>query len=309
VKVLIADDEAVSRRLLESSLTRWGYQAIVASDGREAERLLSDADAPKLAILDWMMPGVDGLELCRRIRQRRSEPYTYLLLLTGKRQRRDVIEGLDAGADDYVTKPFDPQELRVRLRTGKRILCLQEQLISAREALREMATRDSLTGLWNRASILDILANDLARMRRQEGSLAVVMVDLDHFKASADSHGHQVGDAVLREAAQAMRCSTRPYDSVGRHGGEEFLIVLPGCDATNAVSHAERLRAAVGRVCVETYRGPVRITASMGVALAEGHVDVASLVRMADGALYQAKHRGRDRVELAEECEPLQTTG
>jgi diguanylate cyclase (GGDEF)-like protein len=266
---------------------------------------MSEPAAPKLAILDWMMPVVDGVELCRRIRQRKSEPYTYILLLTGRKQRRDVIEGLDAGADDYVTKPFDPQELRVRLRTGKRILCLQEQLISAREALREMATRDSLTGLWNRASIIDILGNDLARTRRQQASLSVVMVDLDHFKEINDTHGHQVGDAVLREAAQAMRCATRPYDSVGRHGGEEFLIVLPGCDSTNAVSHAERLRSAVGRVIVESLRGPVRVSASMGVAVTKGEVDVLSLVRMADGALYQAKHRGRDRVELAEECEPL----
>src|SRR6185295_7273966 len=157
MKVLIADDEAISRRLLESLLRRWGYDVVVANDGLEASRILQLPGAPKLVVFDWMMPGLDGAQLCREVRERKQDPYTYILLLTGKRAKGDVIEGLEAGADDYITKPFEPQELKVRMRTGKRILCLQDQLIAAREALRDMAMHDSLTGLCNRAAILESL--------------------------------------------------------------------------------------------------------------------------------------------------------
>lgn len=300
MKVLIADDEAVSRRLLESSLRRWGYDVVLASDGLEAARILRSPDAPKLVVLDWLMPGIDGTQLCKEVRQQKQEPYTYILLLTGKRSKVDVVQGLEAGADDYMIKPFDSQELKVRLRTGKRILYLQQQLISARDALRDMATRDSLTGLWNRGAVLDLLNNELARARRQEATVAVIMLDVDHFKRVNDTHGHLVGDEVLRKVAQAMRGATRLYDAVGRYGGEEFLVVLPGCDETNALSHAERQRAAISRVLVDTPAGPLGVTASLGVAVFDPHVDAdtCDIIRTADNALYLAKRNGRDRVEL-----------
>lgn len=195
---------------------------------------------------------------------RKPEPYTYILLLTGKRAQYDIIAGLDAGADDYVTKPFDPAELKVRLRTGKRILYLQEQLIDAREALRDQATHDRLTGLWNRAAIVDLLNNELARAHRQNAPVAVVMADLDFFKRINDTYGHPTGDEVLRNVSNAMRDSVRRYDSVGRYGGEEFLIVLPGCDQSNALGHAERIRAAIARIAVEKPTGIVRPTMSLG---------------------------------------------
>ena len=154
-----------------------------------------------------------------------------------------MIEGLDAGADDYVVKPYDPQELQVRLRTGRRILLLQEQLIAAREAMREQATHDALTGLYNRAATLELLSKELGRQQRHGGSVGLVLVDLDRFKQINDQHGHLIGDRVLREASQAMLKCTRPYDFVGRFGGEEFLVALPGCDLINAISHAERMRS------------------------------------------------------------------
>jgi diguanylate cyclase (GGDEF)-like protein len=298
MKVLVADDDPVSLRLLESSLSRWGYDVVKARDGLDALRILQEEDPPKLLVLDWMMPGLDGLQLCQRIRDRQNEPYTYILLLTGKKAKADVVQGLDAGADDYIAKPFDPDELQVRLRTGKRILYLQEQLISAREALREQATHDPLTGLWNHGAIVEILATELARQKRHGGSLGVLLADIDHFKQINDVHGHLVGDAVLQHAATTMRNATRRYDATGRLGGEEFLIVLPGCNQTNAMSHAERMRREIEQTVIETSRGVVSITASLGVTTCEPGFDgdVTQMIRTADAALYQAKREGRNRV-------------
>src|SRR5277367_3972199 len=182
VKILIADDSLVSRHLLEATLRKWGYEVAVACDGEEALALLQKDDAPALAILDWMMPGMTGLEVCRRVRVRAREPYTYILLLTSKSQKEDLIEGMEAGADDYITKPFDQHELQVRLRAGTRLVDLQTQLLKAREELREQATLDSLTRLWNRSSILSELSRELARSEREARPLGVVIVDLDHFK-------------------------------------------------------------------------------------------------------------------------------
>jgi two-component system, cell cycle response regulator len=308
MKVLVADDEAVSRRLIETSVRRWGYDAVVARDGLEASQILHGPDAPKLAILDWMMPGLDGIELCRELRKDDGDSYTYVLLLTGKHNKHDVVLGLEAGADDYIIKPFDPQELKVRLHAGKRILCLLEQLKAARETLRELAARDPLTRLWNHSSIIDLLVNELDRAERQGAYVGVVLVDLDHFKSINDTYGHLVGDRVLREAAQVMSSTIRPYDAVGRLGGEEFLVVLPGCDQINAVGHAERLRLALHRIAVNTQSGSVHLTASFGVAVVgpEARVDARTAIEAADSAMYAAKHAGRDRVEISTPClEPV----
>ncbi len=300
MRILIAEDEAVPRRLLQTSLERWGYEVVVTKDGNEANQILMSPDAPKMALLDWLMPGIDGVQVCRNIRRNKPEPYTYILLITSRRNQDDVIRGLEAGADDYVRKPFDPAELKVRLRTGKRILYLQDRLISSREALRDQATRDPLTGLWNRAAILDILGDELARSAREEGSLGVVLADLDCFKHINDTYGHPVGDQILRSVARAMRDTVRRYDAVGRYGGEEFLVVLPGCDESNAVSHAELLCAAVGRVAVKTPSASIRTSVSLGVVVSNRHtsLDIGDLIQAADAALYQAKNGGRNRVEL-----------
>jgi diguanylate cyclase (GGDEF)-like protein len=302
MKVLIADDEPVSRRLLELSLSRWGYHVTVASDGLEVAQMLEQPDAPKLLVLDWLMPGMDGVQLCRQIRKTQGESYTYVLLLTSKRAKDDVVEGLESGADDYLTKPFDAQELKVRLRTGRRILHLMDQLVTAREALRSMALHDPLTGLWNRAAVAEMLDAELMRARREGASLGVVLFDLDHFKLVNDNHGHPTGDEVLRETARTVRSSIRSYDFAARFGGEEFLLVLPGCDEVTAVSHAERLRKAIGRIVVQSPQGPIRLTASFGVAVAqrEGAQEMDGLIQCADEALYRAKRGGRNRVELSE---------
>jgi two-component system cell cycle response regulator len=300
VKILIADDSIVSRHLLEATLRKWGYEVLVACDGAEALELLQRKDAPNLIILDWMMPGMTGVEVCRRIRERDGEPYTYILLLTSKSQKEDLIEGMDAGADDYITKPFDQNELQVRLRAGTRLVDLQAQLLKAREDLRDQAERDSLTRLWNRSSILKQLGRELARSEREARPLGVVIVDLDHFKQINDTHGHLAGDAVLREAARRMQNGIRQYDSIGRYGGEEFLILFPGCSETDSYAQADRLRKQLAQLEMSVNESVLRVTASFGVttALVGETWTEEALIRKADEALYVAKKSGRNRVEI-----------
>jgi diguanylate cyclase (GGDEF)-like protein len=284
--------------MLSRILDRWGYQAVTARDGVEAWKILQSDDSPRLAILDWMMPGLDGVEICRRVRAAGREPYVYIVLLTARTESRDLVEGMDAGADDYLTKPFRNHELRVRLRAGRRILDLQEELLRAREALREQATHDALTGLNNRGSILEILRNELARSSREGQPLAVLLADLDRFKQINDNSGHLAGDAVLRESAQRMKSAVRSYDAVGRYGGEEFLVVLPGCRGTAACSQAERIREAVASASVEYGGRLLPISCSVGVAYRDKPTpaDSEGLIHEADVALYVAKNLGRNQV-------------
>jgi len=301
LKILIAEDETVSRRLLQNTLVKWGYEVVVCRDGQEAWEGLQTQDAPQLAILDWMMPKMDGLLVCKEIRKQSAEPYVYILLLTSKSQKEDLITGLEAGADDYLTKPFDAPELKAKLRAGMRILDLQTELINAREALRVQATQDPLTGLWNRGAILEALRREIARAKRERNSVAVVMADLDHFKRINDSYGHLAGDAALRQVADRMRSSIRPYDAIGRYGGEEFLILLPGCNIPGAATVAERLMTSIAGQPVDLAGEKLLITCSLGVASNSEapEADADWLIRAADAALYQAKSAGRDRVEFA----------
>jgi diguanylate cyclase (GGDEF)-like protein len=305
MRVLIAEDDAISRRMLQAFLGKWGYEVLVATEGEEAWVALQANDAPRLAVLDWMMPGKDGIDICRQIRQCQGRPYTYVLLLTARGQKEDIVEGLDAGADDYVTKPFDPFELRARLRAGRRIVELQEQLVQAREALRDQASRDPLTNLWNHKTILAILRKEVARAARTHAPCAVVMIDVDRFKSINDTHGHQTGDAVLREASHRLRGAMRAYDSLGRYGGDEFMAVIPGCDPEAAVHFAESFRARISGQAVEIADGKVPITLSLGVAALAivRNVSSETLVRVADAALYRAKVAGRNRVAVASEQE------
>ncbi len=300
MRILIADDSIVSRHLLDATLRKWGYEVVVACDGVEAWKVLSEDDAPRLAILDWVMPGLTGPEVCRNVRDlaRDKENYTYILLLTSKSLKEDLIEGLEAGADDYITKPFDQHELKVRLRAGTRIIDLQRELIAAREELRDQATRDFLTRIWNRSSVLDTLHRELDRGKRDGKPVGVVLADLDHFKVVNDTYGHFAGDAVLREFARRMQSSMRSYDSIGRYGGEEFLIILPGCDQLCTSGQAERLRSALASEPMMINDTPQIVTCSFGAVswLPGTDTDPEALIRIADEALYMAKHQGRNCV-------------
>ena len=301
MKALIADDDRTSRLLLEGAVARWGYDVVSCNDGAAAWRELNVPDAPRLAILDWMMPGMTGPELCQRLRRKPRDDYVYVVLLTARTAQEDILEGLEAGADDYLVKPFDPLELRARLATGRRIIELQAELTAAREALRYSATRDALTGLWNRAAILETLERESARAAREHTPLGILIADIDHFKAINDTFGHAGGDTVLREVAARLVHTIRPYDTVGRYGGEEFLFVLPSCTLSEAAGVAERVRRSVAAEPFAISHQAVPVTMSIGATVDRGLRDPDALVRAADAMLYRAKRAGRNRVEQAEE--------
>lgn len=301
---LVAEDDPIFRHLLDSWLQKWNYQVTAVENGMDAWNVLQQSNAPQMVVLDWMMPGMDGVELCRRVRELESGPYRYLLLLTAKHEKQDVVAGLDAGADDYLTKPFDVDELRARVRSGRRILELQHALLQTQEALQYEAAHDPLTGLWNRGAILDLLRRETQRHQRTGSALGVAMVDVDHFKQVNDTYGHQVGDVVLREVAKRLSDSVRTYDLVGRYGGEEFLVVVPSCDPPGLRAGAERLRHAIAGRPIETAAGSLTSTISIGIASAplsdETTSELEALLKISDDALYQAKANGRNRVEIGQ---------
>jgi two-component system, cell cycle response regulator len=300
MRILIADDEMMSRKLLQKTLERAGYEVIAVENGRLAADQLFPADGPRLALLDWVMPGLDGPGVCREVRKRKEQSYVYMVLLTSKESKEDVVAGLESGADDFLTKPFDPEELKARLRTGLRILNLEDRLVEAREKMRFQATHDGLTGLWNRGVIVDLLRRELARSSRERTCTVILMCDLDHFKSVNDTYGHLAGDDVLKETAKRLLASVRTYDFVGRYGGEEFLVVLNNCDPTFAFARAEEIRKAIAQKPVPSSSGPLPITMSLGILLSqEWGLPVEELLHEADAALYAAKAAGRNSVKIA----------
>jgi two-component system, cell cycle response regulator len=299
-RILLVEDSPVYQRLISGHLRRWGFEVIALTDGLQAWTLLQQAHSPKLALMDWVMPKMDGTEVCRKLRERNAcESYVYTILLTAKDNREDLLKAMDAGVDDYLVKPFDELELKAKLMVGKRILALQEELISAREAMRHSATHDSLTGMMNRKAVMDALRKELARSKREGSSVAVVLVDVDHFKAVNDELGHLFGDEALKEVAHRLHSDLRSYDSVGRYGGEEFLLVLPGCDLSGALLRAEQIRAALSASPMRISAKERLVTVSMGVAVSKGsgEGEVERLLTESDVALYEAKKKGRNRVE------------
>jgi len=299
-RILIAEDDPVSRRILERLLIKWGYDVTVVPDGTSALRVLETENTPRLAVLDWMMPGMEGAHICQLIRQQTGRPYVYVILLTARREKQDLLKGLELGADDYLTKPFDAQELEARLRAGQRILDLQDGLIAARDELRFSATHDFLTGISNRGAVFDAVNREYSRQARGSGTFGVILADLDYFKRVNDSYGHLCGDAVLKEAARRIVNCTRPYDTVGRYGGEEFLVVVAGANESVTLALAERMRKAIEVEPFMTDCGPVAVTSSFGTAVSTNTAssDPKMLVNLADRALYRAKRLGRNRSEV-----------
>lgn len=298
-KILIVEDDNATRLLLASMLRKNGYTVTQALDGDEGWKAFQEGYYP-IVVTDWSMPGLSGPELCERIRGYEGELYTYVILLTSLTDKANIAQGLEAGADDYVTKPFDRGELIARLRTGHRILDLQASMREAHRKLQELASRDGLTGVLNRRALEERLVEAHTYHQRRGTPLSIAIFDLDHFKQINDTYGHQAGDDVLKASAARVVELTRDYDSVGRYGGEEFVVVLPDTPAEEAVGIAERIRGAVASSPVDTReRGQISVTVSVGVATAgqafRGHVK--DVIEAADAALYRAKRGGRNRVE------------
>jgi diguanylate cyclase (GGDEF)-like protein len=263
--------------------------------------VLQSPESPPLAILDWIMPGKDGIEICREVRKHHKRPYTYILILTVKAGKQDIVKGLESGADDYLTKPYDPQELRARLRVARRILNLQEQLVSAHRLIEAQMTIDPLTGVWTRNVILDLLKDQLILSSHSDAPMSLVVAGTDHFPEITATFGPLAGDAVLREVARRIRSALRPPDSIGRSGVDEFVIVLPGCDASLAANLAEKFRARVNRRDVDTSEGLIPVTVSLGVVTTppKGALHLEAVLRLATQAVSRAKANGYDRVEFA----------
>jgi len=302
-EVLLVEDSAVYEKIITGHLRDWGFQVTVARNGEDAWAVLQMPNSPRLVIMDWVMPKMDGLELCQKIRSLpTSVPYSYILLMTGKDSRSDLLKAMDAGVDDYLVKPFDDLELKARLFAGRRVLLLQSELIDAHDKLQFVASHDSLTGVMNRREIIDALLREMARSKRERSPLAVAMVDVDHFKAVNDELGHLFGDHALKEVAQRLHAKLRVYDSVGRYGGEEFLLVFPGCDLTNMLVRMDEVRSFVSRSPLSAMGKHRLLTISIGVAVFDGEtpIEVETLLHQADMSLYEAKRKGRNRVEYLE---------
>src|SRR6266542_4781356 len=303
MRILVLHNSGFYRTTLKTLLEAWGHDVVIATDGHEAQRILEGDDPPRLAILDAMMPGLNGFDVCESIRAQ-MKTYVYVMMVSADDQQSSVLKAYEYGADHFIRKPFDDFELKLRLKVAERILKSQQDLMDAREALKFEASHDPLVRLWNRKAILNLLTIELSRAKRMQSSLSVFFADLDHFKNVNDHFGHLTGDEVLRNSAVRMSGEMREYDHFGRYGGEEFLAVLPNCTAEAAREVAERVRQSVAEKAVLTDPVVVELTVSIGVAQWREGEELPQVLERADGALYRAKDKGRNRVELEDGTAP-----
>ena len=297
--VLCIDDDQDILNLLERLLAEKGFTVITAADGEQGLVEVGNK-RPDLILLDIMMPGTNGLEILRRVRAVETDRPPYIIILTSMADKKDIVTGLDAGANDYLIKPFDPGELRARVEVGSRMVKMQADLVKSREALAHQAMHDPLTGMLSRRAILDQLHKEHARTDRHGDVLSLGICDIDHFKSINDTYGHQTGDDVLCELARILTACFRGFDSVGRMGGEEFLLIAPMKTGADPNAFYDRLCTTVAGAKMETRSGVLSITVSIGAAIARSGDTVDDLVAAADAALYRAKAAGRNRVVLAD---------
>ncbi len=307
MRILVADDSGISRHVICTFLREWGHDVVPAKDGVEALRLLRLDTGISLALVDWMMPGLDGIEVCRQLRAIPDRAYTYMISVTSRNEKQDLVYALEAGFDDFLTKPVQPEELNARLVVGSRIIDLQKKLIQTCELSQFKATHDSLTGLWNRGAIMEFLRAQLAMSVRNSNNLGLMMADIDHFKNINDTYGHSVGDSVLMHVAELMNLNLRASDWVGRYGGEEFLIIASESPAKDVSRVAERLRLAVANNPFRAGDEAIFSTISIGIANTRSLESPTpeTLVKIADSALYRAKNNGRNRVEVDPDQPPV----
>jgi diguanylate cyclase (GGDEF)-like protein len=299
--ILLVEDDLITRRLIARLLRRAGYEVEEAMDGAEALARMQQQFFPIL-ITDWEMPEIDGPTLCRRVRELALEGYVYTLLLTARDTKEHIIAGLESGADDYLTKPLHEAELMARLKTGARIVALEQNLRAANERNRQLSITDALTGAYNRRYFNEQLPSEMERCRRYKHALSIVMGDIDFFKKINDGYGHGAGDEVLGQFVQLTKRSIRTTsDWIARYGGEEFAIVMPETGHAGAMQATEKLRAAIAAEPFATSAGGIAVTASFGVATLTPDAGAAAqsleqLIAAADSRLYASKHGGRNRV-------------
>ena len=303
-KVLVADDSAVYRKLLEQALS--GDYSILMAHSAEQALEIFDRERPSLVITDWVMPDMTGIELCQRIRSNQHAPYTYVILLTTVAEKENIVLGLSAGADDYLTKPFHQQELVARVRVGSRLIELHRQLEAKNRLLEELALTDPLTKLPNRRAIEDWARRQLSGAARHGFPFWVVLIDLDHFKRVNDTYGHDAGDMVLKRFGEVLKTNTRLSDICGRIGGEEFLQVLTYADEPSVRMVIERVRKQFAAEAFPFGGNTIHVTASFGVAGFQGRTPppFSELVTQADAALYRAKNSGRNCAEIVSPKQP-----
>ena len=304
MKLLIVEDEKTIRMTLQRLLETQGYDVLAAENGREGWEIFEkEKDDIYFAIIDWMMPEMNGLELCRRIKETSVPHYVYVMFLTGKKDRESVIKGFETGADDYIIKPFNRKEVLARLSVGERIVDLEKKLKERNELLHILAIKDGLTGILNRRALFERLGEELFRSDRIRNPLCLIMLDIDHFKKVNDVHGHVMGDKALIEVVNRIKSALEPYDIIGRYGGEEFLVGTSVPDPEIGRMIAERLRVCVGEKPFEIDGENLNVRISLGVTsiIPSGNGDRGNIleaaIKSADSALYRAKEKGRNRVE------------
>jgi two-component system, cell cycle response regulator len=302
--ILIAEDDLTARNILAGITRKWGFTPITVIDGRAAWEILQEENCPRLAILDWVMPEMDGLEVIRRVRAQMTDQPPYIILLTSKDEKGDIISGLETGANDYIKKPFDQEELYARIRVGQRTIELQTKLLKTQYTLSHLATHDPLTGILTRRAILEQLAKEISRSDRHKDctnckSLSIGYLDIDHFKQINDVYGHQVGDEILKKFVDILASQLRAYDSFGRLGGDEFLVIAPGTATENCLHLFERLAKSISLSRIVTGPGVVTITVSIGVVCVGIEDGLDKLLDAADSAMYQAKRQGGNCVIYA----------
>lgn len=297
-KILVVDDSRAQRQLLSQLLREWGYQVVAVRDAEEAWSVLQTQAPPDVCLIDSDMPDVSGLELCRRIRAAQKMS-TYLIFVAAKRDTEELIRGLECGADDCICKPCNDVELQVRVKAGMRIMAAQREILSTHAMLKSQAFRDGLTGLWNHTASLELLERELARAERVGTPLSICLVDVDCFKTVNDRFGHLVGDTMLREISSLVQSCVRRCDAVGRYGGDEFLVILPGAGIDAAMSVAERIRCLVVLAAVPSTEEP-SITVSLGVHQWQKRESPIEAINRAESALHRAKQYGRNRVEVSD---------